>query len=245
MTQPVTDPRAIIDLKEADLTLGTGASAVHVLKSMSLVIERGASVGIVGPSGSGKSTLLMVLAGLERIDSGAITISGAPLHQMSEDAVADFRGKHIGIVFQSFHLIPNMTALENVAVPLELAGRDNAFDIARRELEAVGLGARLDHHPGALSGGEQQRVAIARALAPQPALLIADEPTGNLDGETGRQIADLLFRQQAERGMTMVLVTHDPALAARCSRQVSVRSGEIVPDAAVAAVEAPRREVRA
>lgn len=220
----------IIDLADADLTLGNGASSVHVMKRMSLKITAGESVGIVGPSGSGKSTLLMVLAGLEKIDSGAITIAGAELHTMNEDAVADFRGRHIGIVFQSFHLIPNMTALENVAVPLELAGRDDAFQVAERELRAVGLGERLSHHPGEMSGGEQQRVAIARALAPSPAVLIADEPTGNLDAETGRQIADLLFAKQAERGTTLLLVTHDPLLAARCNRQIKVRSGEIVDD---------------
>jgi putative ABC transport system ATP-binding protein len=220
----------IIDLADADLTLGNGASSVHVMKRMSLKINAGESVGIVGPSGSGKSTLLMVLAGLEKIDSGAITIAGAELHSMNEDAVADFRGRHIGIVFQSFHLIPNMTALENVAVPLELAGRNDAFEVAERELRAVGLGERLSHHPGEMSGGEQQRVAIARALAPSPAVLIADEPTGNLDGETGRQIADLLFTKQAERGTTLLLVTHDPQLAARCDRQIKVRSGEIVDD---------------
>ncbi len=220
--------KTIIALKNADLTLGQGEASVHVLKRMTLSIEAGQSVGIVGPSGSGKSTLLMVLAGLERLDSGEIVIDDTPLHALGEDRVAEFRGRTIGIVFQSFHLIPNMTALENVAVPLELAGTPNAFDIARKELQAVGLGARLTHYPGQLSGGEQQRVAIARALAPQPKLLIADEPTGNLDTETGRQIADLLFAEQAGRGMTLVLVTHDPSLAARCSRQVKVRSGEIV-----------------
>ncbi len=218
----------IIELKNADLTLGTEAAAVHVLKSLDLTIQKGSSVGIVGPSGSGKSTLLMVLAGLEKLDSGEIFISGAPVHAMSEDQVAEFRGRNIGIVFQSFHLIPNMTALENVAVPLELANIRDAFGIARRELEAVGLGERLSHYPGQLSGGEQQRVAIARALAPSPPLLIADEPTGNLDAETGRQIADLLFAELAGRGMTLLLVTHDPALAARCSRQIKVRSGRIV-----------------
>ena len=218
----------IIDLKKADLTLGRDAASVHVLKGIDLQIAAGQSVGIVGPSGSGKSTLLMVLAGLERLDRGEIHIGGAALHTMSEDQVADFRGRNIGIVFQSFHLIPNMTALENVAVPLELANVREAFAIARRELEAVGLGERLSHYPGQLSGGEQQRVAIARALAPQPRLLIADEPTGNLDGDTGRQISDLLFAEQARRGMTLVLVTHDPALAARCQHQVRMRSGEVV-----------------
>nr|WP_153435584.1 ABC transporter ATP-binding protein [Sinorhizobium saheli] len=218
-------------MKNAELTLGEAAASVHVLKGVSLAIEAGESVGIVGPSGSGKSTLLMVMAGLERLDSGEITIDGTPLGGLSEDAIADFRGRNIGIVFQSFHLIPNMTALENVAVPLELANVRNAFEIARRELVAVGLGERLTHYPGQLSGGEQQRVAIARALAPSPKLLIADEPTGNLDAETGRQIADLLFAEQRERGMTLVLVTHDAALAGRCSRQVRVRSGEIVAEA--------------
>ncbi|PTM96354.1 ABC transporter ATP-binding protein [Mycoplana dimorpha] len=225
----------IIELKKADLTLGSGAASVHVLKQVDLSIEAGESVGIVGPSGSGKSTLLMVMAGLERLDRGEIHIAGAALHRMSEDQVADFRGRNVGIVFQSFHLIPNMTALENVAVPLELANVRDAFAIARRELEAVGLGERLSHHPGQLSGGEQQRVAIARALAPQPRLLIADEPTGNLDADTGRQISDLLFAEQARRGMTLVLVTHDAALAARCRRQVHMRSGEIAGEAEPAA----------
>jgi putative ABC transport system ATP-binding protein len=215
-------------LNAADLTLGDGASSVHVLKKMNLTVVPGESVGIVGPSGSGKSTLLMVLAGLEKIDSGEIFISGNPIHTMSEDQVADFRGRNIGIVFQSFHLIPNMTALENVAVPLELAGRSDAFALAREELASVGLAERLTHYPGELSGGEQQRVAIARALAPAPAMLIADEPTGNLDTETGRQITDLLFAKQVERGMTLLLVTHDTELAERCSRQIRVRSGEIM-----------------
>ncbi|THV22362.1 ABC transporter ATP-binding protein [Peteryoungia ipomoeae] len=220
----------IIELKSADLTLGNAAASVHVLKSIDLAIDESEAVGIVGPSGSGKSTLLMVLAGLERLDSGQIFLRGTPLHELNEDRLADFRGKNIGIVFQSFHLIANMTALENVAVPLELANVRNAFDIARTELQAVGLGERLNHYPGQLSGGEQQRVAIARALAPSPAVLIADEPTGNLDTETGRQIADLLFAKQKERGMTLVLVTHDTSLAARCSRQIRVASGQIAGD---------------
>lgn len=220
----------IIELKKADLTLGNAAASVHVLKKIDLHIEEGEAVGIVGPSGSGKSTLLMVLAGLERLDSGEIHIRNTPLHALNEDRLAEFRGKNIGIVFQSFHLIANMTALENVAVPLELANIPNPFDIARKELAAVGLGERLNHYPGQLSGGEQQRVAIARALAPSPAVLIADEPTGNLDTETGKQIADLLFAKQAERQMTLILVTHDNGLAARCSRQIRVRSGEIASD---------------
>jgi len=224
--------KSIIELKKADLTLGNAAASAHVLKNIDLSIRESEAVGIVGPSGSGKSTLLMVLAGLERLDSGEIIIADTPLHELGEDALADFRGRNIGIVFQSFHLIANMTALENVAVPLELANVPNPFEIAERELVAVGLGERLNHYPGQLSGGEQQRVAIARALAPSPAVLIADEPTGNLDTDTGKQIADLLFAKQAERGMTMILVTHDPSLAARCSRQIKVRSGEIEGDSA-------------
>jgi len=220
----------IIILKDAALTLGTSASKVDVLKGMSLQAEAGSSLGIVGPSGSGKSTLLMVLAGLERIDSGSIEIAGTNYKGLSEDELAAFRGRNIGIVFQSFHLIPNMTALENVAVPLEMAKIDNAFDRAREELAAVGLSERLDHYPAMMSGGEQQRVAIARALAPSPAIIIADEPTGNLDEDTGSQIADLLFDKQKERGTTLVLVTHDKSLAERCDRQIKVRSGEIFED---------------
>lgn len=218
---------AVIELRDVSLTLGTGASSVHVLKGVSLDVAAGEATGIVGPSGSGKSTLLMVLAGLERVDGGTVKIAGELLNGRSEDQIAAFRGRNIGIVFQSFHLIPNMTALENVAVPLELAGKRDAFAIAERELAAVGLADRVTHYPGELSGGEQQRVAIARALVPEPAILIADEPTGNLDQATGRQIADLLFAKAAERAMTLVLVTHDPALAARCDRQVAMRSGRI------------------
>lgn len=221
MTAPV------IQLKDVSLTLGQGASSVHVLKGVSLDVAQGEATGIVGPSGSGKSTLLMVLAGLERVDSGTVRIAGELLNGKSEDRIAAFRGRNVGIVFQSFHLIPNMTALENVAVPLELAGHADPFDAAARELAAVGLAERTTHYPGELSGGEQQRVAIARALAPEPGILIADEPTGNLDQTTGKQIADLLFAKAKERGMTLVLVTHDQSLAARCARQVSMRSGRI------------------
>jgi putative ABC transport system ATP-binding protein len=183
----------VIELKDVSLTLGEAASSVQVLKGVSLDVESGEATGIVGPSGSGKSTLLMVLAGLERVDSGPVRIAGELLNGKSEDKIASFRGRNIGIVFQSFHLIPNMTALENVAVPLELAGHADPFGVARRELAAVGLTDRVSHYPGQLSGGEQQRVAIARALAPGPRILIADEPTGNLDQATGRQVADLLF----------------------------------------------------
>ncbi len=221
MTEPV------IQLKDVSLTLGQGASSVHVLKGVSLDVAAGEATGIVGPSGSGKSTLLMVLAGLERVDSGTVRIAGQLINDKSEDQVAAFRGRNVGIVFQSFHLIPNMTALENVAVPLELAGHADPFGVAARELASVGLSERTTHYPGELSGGEQQRVAIARALAPEPRILIADEPTGNLDQATGRQIADLLFAKAQERAMTLVLVTHDPSLAARCTRQVAMRSGRI------------------
>jgi putative ABC transport system ATP-binding protein len=221
----VTEP--VIQLKDVSLTLGHGASSVHVLKGVSLDVAQGEATGIVGPSGSGKSTLLMVLAGLERVDAGTVRIAGELLNGRSEDQIAAFRGRNVGIVFQSFHLIPNMTALENVAVPLELAGHADPFGVAERELASVGLSERTTHYPGELSGGEQQRVAIARALAPEPRILIADEPTGNLDQATGRQIADLLFAKANERGMTLVLVTHDPALAARCTRQVAMRSGRI------------------
>ncbi|MEX0406208.1 ABC transporter ATP-binding protein [Aquibium sp. LZ166] len=228
----------VIDLKNVSLTLGQGATSVHVLKDLSLEIFAGEATGIVGPSGSGKSTLLMVIAGLEGVDAGSVTIAGKRLDGRSEDEVAAFRGSNIGIVFQSFHLIPNMTALENVAVPLELAGRSDPFGVAARELEAVGLRDRVTHYPGELSGGEQQRVAIARALAPEPKILIADEPTGNLDQATGRQISDLLFSKAAERGMTLVLVTHDVSLAGRCDRQIAMRSGRIESGRLHAAVSA-------
>ncbi|MGI9350517.1 MAG: ABC transporter ATP-binding protein [Rhizobiaceae bacterium] len=220
-------PTIAIWLKDLQLTLGSDASRVHVLKGIDLEIEGGTSTGIVGPSGSGKSTLLMVIAGLEKVDEGSIVINGTDITGMGEDQLAAFRGRNIGIVFQSFHLIPNMTAIENVAVPLELTGDPNAQAKAEAELEAVGLGDRLSHYPGQLSGGEQQRVALARALAPSPSVLIADEPTGNLDGETGRQVADLLFERQTHKGLTLVLVTHDTNLAGRCDRTIPVRSGVI------------------
>lgn len=217
----------VIQLDDIHLTLGEGAAKVHVLRGISLDVAGGQSVGVVGPSGSGKSTLLMVMAGLERVDSGRVTLAGEDFSNLNEDGLASFRGRNIGIVFQSFHLIPNMTALENVAVPLELAGMDRAFEKAEAELRSVGLGERLSHYPTQMSGGEQQRVAMARALAPDPKILVADEPTGNLDETTGKQVADLLFAKQRERGMTLVLVTHDPSLAKQCDRTLRVRAGEI------------------
>ncbi len=220
-------PGKIIELEDVQLSLGDGAARVDVLRGISLSVSAGEAVGLVGPSGSGKSTLLMVLAGLERPDRGRVVLDGADLTGLGEDALARVRGRRIGIVFQSFHLVPTMTALENVALPLELAGREGAFERARAELETVGLGARLHHYPAQLSGGEQQRVAIARALAPDPAIVVADEPTGNLDETTGRGVADLLFTLKRERGMTLVLVTHDPSLAARCDRTVGLRAGRI------------------
>jgi putative ABC transport system ATP-binding protein len=216
-----------IALAGVNLSLGHAAARVHILKDIDLDIGAGRAVGLVGPSGSGKSTLLMVMAGLERADTGTVAVSGNDLRQLDEDALARFRGRNVGIVFQSFHLIPTMTALENVAVPLELAGVGEAQRLAREELGAVGLSERLHHYPAELSGGEQQRVAVARALAPNPTIIVADEPTGNLDEETGKQIIELLFAGQARRGTTLVLVTHDVALAARCARVVRLRSGRI------------------
>jgi putative ABC transport system ATP-binding protein len=217
----------IITLSQIDLSLGSGAAKVHILKDVSLHVKSGEAVGLIGPSGSGKSTLLMVMAGLEQPDSGQVVVQGTSFNALDEDSLARFRGRHIGIVFQSFHLIPTMTALENVAVPLELAGVADATERATRELQAVGLGERLHHYSAQLSGGEQQRVALARALAPNPSILVADEPTGNLDETTGNQIVDLLFAMHIERGMTLVLVTHDTALAQRCDRVVKLRSGKI------------------
>ena len=229
--------RPVIECEDLHIRLGSGAVAVDVLRGIDLAIAAGESLSLVGPSGSGKSTLLMALAGLERPTSGRIRIEGTDITGLSEDALARLRGKRIGIVFQSFHLIPSMTALENVAVPLELAGATDPFARAEAELVAVGLGERLAHYPAELSGGEQQRVAIARALAPDPAILLADEPSGNLDAENGAMVADLLFRANATRGMTLVLVTHDASLAARARRAIRMMSGRVV-EAAPALAEA-------
>jgi putative ABC transport system ATP-binding protein len=218
---------AAVALSDVNLSLGRGATRVHILRDIDLNIGHGQAVGLLGPPGSGKSTLLMVMTGLERPDSGAVVVAGEDLHRLDEDRLARFRGRNIGIVFQAFHLIPTMTALENVAVPLELAGARDAFARAADELAAVGLGGRVHHYPAELSGGEQQRVALARALAPNPAILVADEPTGNLDEATGSEIIELLFRGHRERGTTLVLVTHDMALAARCDRVLHMHSGRI------------------
>jgi putative ABC transport system ATP-binding protein len=232
----VSDPA--IALTGINLSLGRGASRVHILKDVDLHIGSGEAIGLVGPSGSGKSTLLMIMAGLERPDTGAVRVAGEDLGALGEDALARFRGRNVGIVFQSFHLIPTMTALENVAIPLELAGVKDAAARAADELAAVGLAARRGHYPAELSGGEQQRVALARARAPNPAILIADEPTGNLDEATGAEIVDLLFAGHAARATTLVLVTHDPALAGRCDRVVRMRSGRIDGETNRAAQEA-------
>jgi putative ABC transport system ATP-binding protein len=228
---PNLQDRAIL-LDNVELSLGTGASRVHVLRDIDFEVARGESVGLVGPSGSGKSTLLLVIAGLERVDSGRVIVAGQDYAKLGEDGIAAFRGAQIGFVFQAFHLMQTMTALENVAVPLELAGQRDAFKRAREMLERVGLGERLSHYPAQMSGGEQQRVAIARALVVNPSILIADEPTGNLDSDTGHSIADLIFAEAAALGTTLVLVTHDETLAARCDRTVRISAGHIEPKAA-------------
>lgn len=221
----MTDP--ILALDGARLTLAGNAGPVEILKGITLTVERGETVGLVGPSGSGKSSLLMLMGGLERATGGRVAALGHDLGAMDEDALARFRRGRMGVVFQSFHLIPTMTALENVAVPLEIAGARDAFDRAEAELRAVGLGHRLDHYPAQMSGGEQQRVALARAAAPRPAILLADEPTGNLDGANGAAIMDLLFGLRDRHGATLVLVTHATDLAARCDRVVRLVDGQV------------------
>ena len=210
------------------LTLPAAAGPVNILRGIDLDIAPGEAVGLIGPSGSGKTSLLMVLAGLERASAGQVRMAGTEMTGLDEDRLARLRREGIGIVYQAFHLIPSMTALENVAVPLELAGRRDAGRQARAALEAVGLGHRLRHLPGQLSGGEQQRVAIARAFAPAPTLLLADEPTGNLDQATGAAVMELLFRLRAERGTALLLITHDVALAGRCGRVLRMADGRIV-----------------
>jgi len=223
-------PAPAINLEDVRLRLASAAGPVDILNGVSLEVAEGEAIALLGPSGSGKSSLLMVAAGLEAASSGRVTVAGTDITRLGEDALARFRRGRVGIVFQSFHLIPTMTALENVAVPLELLGARDAFERARAELEAVGLGARVDHYPGQLSGGEQQRVALARAMAPRPSVLFADEPTGNLDGATGADIADLLFALHARAHTTLFLVTHEEALARRCGRIVRLKDGRIVAD---------------
>jgi putative ABC transport system ATP-binding protein len=224
------DKMPAIVLDKVALTLSSAAGPVNILHGVSLTVPAGQTVALTGPSGSGKSSLLMVAAGLERPSGGRIRVAGTDITNMGEDAAARFRRGRIGIVFQSFHLIPTMTALENVAVPLELNGAADAWDRAAAELKAVGLGERGHHYPGQLSGGEQQRVALARALGPRPQILFADEPTGNLDSSNGEAIADLLFGLNAQRGATLFLVTHEESLAHRCQRVVRLESGHIVAD---------------
>lgn len=228
-----TEPPMII-LDGAELHLASASGNVNILRGIDLSVAAGETLGVVGPSGSGKSTMMMVIAGLERLTGGAVHIAGQDLSQLDEDALARFRRARVGIVFQAFHLIPTMNALENVAVPLEFAGDANAFDVARKSLDAVGLAHRLDHYPSQLSGGEQQRVAIARAFATGPDLLLADEPTGNLDGETGASIIETLFELSAQNKTTLMLITHDPAIAARCDRVVQLNDGRIAADGAPA-----------
>ena len=217
----------MILLRDIALTLASAAGEVNILRGVNLTVGRGERLGIIGPSGSGKSTMMMIAAGLERPSGGTVRIAGEDLTALDEDGLALFRRDRIGIVFQSFHLVPTMTALENVAVPLEFAGRRDAFARAREGLDAVGLGHRLDHYPGQLSGGEQQRVALARAVATEPGLLLADEPTGNLDRATGAAVIDLLFDMQARLGATLLLITHDPDLTARCDRVARMRDGQV------------------
>jgi putative ABC transport system ATP-binding protein len=229
-TRPIGAPEAarmLVQVRDLHLTVPAAAGPVNILRGIDLEVAAGEAVGIVGPSGSGKTSLLMVLAGLEAASSGSVCLDGQELVGLDEDALARLRRDQVGIVFQAFHLIPTMTALENVAIPLELAGRGDAMEQASASLRAVGLGHRLTHLPGQLSGGEQQRVALARAFAPAPRLLLADEPTGNLDRATGETVMDLLFDMQARHGTTLLLITHDPALAARCGRSIHIADGRV------------------
>ncbi|MDA0674822.1 MAG: ABC transporter ATP-binding protein [Proteobacteria bacterium] len=221
-----------LDLKHVELTLNGPAGPVHILRGIDLTIQQGETVGIVGPSGSGKTSLLLAMAGLERITGGVIRAVGQDLSALDEDGLARFRRRHVGIVFQDFHLVPTMTALENVALPLEFAGeaQAQAFERAARQLEAVGLGHRIGHYPSQLSGGEQQRVALARAFVSEPSILLADEPTGNLDGETGQAVMDVLFDLHRRVNSTLLLITHAPALAERCNRLLRLVDGRVAGD---------------
>ncbi|UZK69628.1 ATP-binding cassette domain-containing protein [Sphingomonas sp. S1-29] len=222
----------VIDARDVTLTLGSGDAATQILRGIDLAVPRGQSIALLGPSGSGKSSLMAILSGLERATGGSVAVAGLDFGTLDEDSLARARRGRIGIVLQAFHLLPTMTARENVAVPMELAGVADAFERADAELAAVGLGHRIGHYPSQLSGGEQQRVAIARALGPRPDLVFADEPTGNLDTATGAAIMDLLFERQAAAGATLVIITHDPALAVRCDRVVTLGDGLIVEDRA-------------
>jgi putative ABC transport system ATP-binding protein len=219
------DPMVL--LQGVELTLKSDAGEINILRGIDLSVGIGESVGVVGPSGSGKTSMIMVIAGLERISSGRISVGNREISTLNEDALAVFRRDEIGVVFQSFHLIPTMTALENVAVPMELANRRDAFERAEQALRDVGLGHRIQHYPGQLSGGEQQRVALARAFAVEPNLLLADEPTGNLDGETGGHIVEMLFELAERAGTTLMLITHDNAIAERCDRIVRMVDGQL------------------
>lgn len=228
MHAPIDASHIAIRARNVTLSLGTGEAKVDILKGVDLDIMRGESIAILGASGSGKSSLMAVLSGLEQASGGSVSVAGTDFSTLDEDGLARARRGQIGIVLQAFHLLPTMTAVENVAVPLELAGLEDAFARARAELTAVGLGHRIDHYPAQLSGGEQQRVAIARAVAPGPQIIFADEPTGNLDGHTGAAIIDLLFTRQQASGATLIIITHDPDLAQRCDRIVEMRDGLIV-----------------
>ena len=223
-------PDIAISARNVTLSLGSGEARTDVLKGIDLDIQNGETIAILGPSGSGKSSLMAILSGLERVTGGEVHVAGTNFGSLDEDDLARARRGRIGIVLQSFHLLPTMTALENVAVPLELAGAADAFDKARAELEAVGLGHRLSHYPAQLSGGEQQRVAIARAVAPGPQILFADEPTGNLYGKTGAAIIDVLFARKEAAGATLIIITHDPSLAERCDRILEMNDGRVVAD---------------
>jgi len=225
---------AAVVLEGVDLRLTGAGGEVNILRRIDLVVDRGETVGVIGPSGSGKTSMMMVIAGLERPTSGTVRAAGMDITGLDEDSLARYRRDHVGIVFQHFHLVPTMTALENVALPLEFAGAGDASERARVQLEAVGLGHRLSHYPSQLSGGEQQRVALARAFVTEPAILLADEPTGNLDGATGRGVVDLLFNLHERRGTTLILITHERDLAARCRRIVRLEDGRITDHDAVA-----------
>jgi len=225
-------PLPIITASDLRLTLGDANSPVEILRGVDLAVPQGQTLALLGPSGSGKSSLMAVLSGLERATSGTLSVADADFTSMDEDALAHARRGRIGIVLQAFHLLPTMTALDNVATPMELAGMDDARQRAGDELEAVGLGHRMTHYPAQLSGGEQQRVAIARATAPRPPLIFADEPTGNLDAATGEAIIDLLFDRRAQSNATLVIITHDPALAQRCERIITLGDGTIASDTA-------------